>query len=54
LGSIDLFLPLEDAPTEPNLRPDAIYSVDLDVSCWPDAPVDELAVRRFAGRRSAS
>ena len=24
-GSIDLFLPLEDAPTEPNLRPDGVY-----------------------------
>jgi pilus assembly protein FimV len=53
-GSIDLFLPLEDAPTEPNLRPDGIYAVDLDVSSWPeDTPTDELAVRRSAGRRSA-
>ncbi len=50
-GSIDLFLPLEDAPTEPNLRPDGVYSVDLDVSAWPsDMPAEELEVRR---RRAA-
>jgi hypothetical protein len=52
-GSIDLFLPLEDAPTEPNLRPDGVYSVDLDVSAWPsDTTADELVVRRPAGLRS--
>jgi hypothetical protein len=52
-GSIDLFLPLEDAPTEPNLRPDRVYSVDLDVSAWPsDTPADELVIRRTAGLRS--
>ncbi len=50
-GSIDLFLPLEDTPTEPNIRPDGAYSVDLDVSGWPDdSATDELAARR-AGRR---
>jgi hypothetical protein len=54
-GSIDLFLPLEDAPTEPNLRPDRVYSVDLDVSAWPsDTPAEELEVRRPAGLRIVS
>jgi pilus assembly protein FimV len=54
-GSIDLFLPLEDAPTEPNLRYDGAFSVDLDVSSWPgDAAADDLVIRRSAGRRSAS
>jgi len=53
-GSIDLFLPLEDAPTEPDLRPDGIHSVDLDVSGFPtDTPADELVIRRSAGRRGA-
>jgi len=54
-GSIDLFLPLEDAPTEPNLRPDRVYAVDLDVSAWPDdTPAEELVVRRTALLRSVS
>ncbi len=61
-GSIDLFLPLEDAPASPGAAirvvsgsesgPAPMYSVDLDVSRWPTALVaDDLVVRRAAGRR---
>ena len=35
--------------------PDGVYSVDLDVSGWPDdQPADQLVVRRSAGLRSVS
>jgi hypothetical protein len=52
-GTIDLFLPLEDAPTEPS-RNDGKFAVDLDVSGWPDATQpDGLVVRRPVGLRSA-
>jgi pilus assembly protein FimV len=57
LGSIDLFLPLDDTPTEPNLRPPegAGFAVDLDVSSWTqDTAAEGLVVRRSVGRRGAS
>ena len=44
-GSIDLFLPLEDAPTEPNLRAEGVFSVDLDVSGGPEDEHDRRARR---------
>jgi len=49
-GTIDLFLPLEDAPVEASARHDGNAAVDLDVSVWPD---DGLVIRRAAGGRSA-
>ena len=48
-GSIDLYLPLDDAPTEPLRR----QAVDVDMSDWQDLPEQELVVRRAAGRRGA-
>ena len=56
-GAVDLFLPLEDAPASgfvalPIEARD--FSVDLDVSQWPDAAsADDLVIVRSAGRRGA-
>ena len=53
-GTIDLFLPLEDAPVEASARPDGRGAVDLDVSGWPDDSRPEgLVIRRAAGGRGA-
>ena len=53
-GTIDLFLPLEDAPAEPSSRHDGKFAVDLDVSGWPDDTAAEgLVIRRSVGRRGA-
>ena len=52
-GTIDLFLPLEDAPAEPSALHDGKAAVDLDVSGWPDDSQPEgLVIRRTAGRRA--
>ena len=52
-GTIDLYLPLDDAPTEP-LRPDAHGdAVDVDVSSWTDMADEERVIRLAAGRRGA-
>ena len=53
-GTIDLFLPLEDAPAEPSACHDGNAAVDLDVSGWPDDSRPEgLVIRRLAGGRGA-
>jgi pilus assembly protein FimV len=55
-GPIDLFLPLDDAPTEP-MPPfeNSAMSVDLDVSNWPgNEPTESLVIRRSVGRRGAA
>jgi hypothetical protein len=52
-GSIDLYLPLDDAPTEPLRRDAGGYAVDLDVSGWPDMPTEDLVIQRSAERRRA-
>jgi len=51
-GSIDLYLPLDDAPTVPLPREAVGSALDLDVSGWPDMPEEELVIRRSAGRRT--
>ena len=55
-GSIDLFLPLDDAATGPAtfLSGHDIHSVDLDVSNWDDAGADEFVIRRSPGRLGKS
>jgi hypothetical protein len=50
--SIDLYLPFDDAPTEPWPRDAGGHAVDVDVSGWPDMPDEPLAIRRSAGRRT--
>ncbi|MEO8081230.1 MAG: hypothetical protein ABI641_11910 [Caldimonas sp.] len=60
-GSIDLFLPLEDAPAAAsNVRamaagdgaPASTYSIDLDVSSWPgDVAAEDLVIRKSARLR---
>ncbi|MEO8835456.1 MAG: hypothetical protein ABI364_01815 [Caldimonas sp.] len=54
-GSIDLFLPLEEAPTEPIAHHDkSAFSVDLDISSWPEeSSAEQLVIRRSVGRRGA-
>ena len=48
-GSIDLFLPLEDAPVEPLPAQPGTVEVDLDVSQWPeDAVMSDLLGRPTA------
>ena len=56
LGSIDLFLPLEDAPVEPVRAQQGPLEVDLDVSQWPeDAVMSDLLSRpQPSGRRGAA
>jgi hypothetical protein len=50
-GTIDLFLPLDDA-AEASTRHDGRAAVDLDVSGWPEESRPEgLVIRRSAGRR---
>lgn len=58
-GSIDLFLPLEDAP--PPMQAAAVpadsggLAVDLDVSNWPeDATMSDLLIRRTSRQRGSS
>ena len=52
-GTIDLFLPLEDAPIEASARREGQATVDLDVSGWPDdSQAEGLVIRRSAGRRA--
>jgi len=55
-GSIDLFLPLEDAPVEARPSQHASLEVDLDVSQWPeDASMSDLLSRpRPSGRRGTA
>jgi hypothetical protein len=56
-GSIDLFLPLEDAPVEPvRAQPQGSAEVDLDISQWPeDAVMSDLLSRpNPSGRRGAA
>ena len=55
-GPIDLFLPLDDAPTEPMpVSGDSMFAVDLDVSSWPgNEPTEGLVIRRSVGRRGAA
>jgi len=57
-GSIDLFLPLEDAPVDPirAMERTAPLAVDLDVSQWPeDAAMSDLLSRpKPSGRRGAA
>jgi len=56
-GSIDLFLPLEDAPVEPvRAQPQGSVEVDLDISQWPeDAVMSDLLSRpNPSGRRGAA
>ena len=55
-GSIDLFLPLEDAPVAPVRAPHGAVEVDLDVSQWPeDAAMSDLLGRpKPSGRRGAA
>ena len=56
-GSIDVLLPLEDAPVDlAPTTPDAGgFAVDLDVSSWPDEPAaNSLVIRRSPGRRGAA
>jgi hypothetical protein len=57
-GSIDLFLPLEDAPADPirAMERTAPIEVDLDVSQWPeDAAMSDLLSRpKPSGRRGAA
>jgi hypothetical protein len=51
--AIDLYLPFDDAPTEPWPRDAGGQAVDLDVSGWPDVPDDgPLVIRRSAGRHT--
>ena len=52
-GSIDLYLPLDEAPTEPLRRDAGGYAVDLDVSGWADLATEDLVIRRSAERRRA-
>ena len=55
-GSIDLFLPLDDATaTAPGGDPaERVYAVDLDVSDWmPDEADAPLVIRRSPGRHGA-
>jgi hypothetical protein len=54
-GTIDLFLPLEDARTEPSPHHEGKFAIDLDVSGWPDdAQSEGLVIRRSVSRRGAS
>ncbi|MGZ8259508.1 MAG: hypothetical protein ACXWUL_03025, partial [Caldimonas sp.] len=52
-GSIDLYLPLDDAPTEPLRRDAGGHAVDFDVSGWAEMPEEPLVIRRSAGGRGA-
>ncbi|HEY2558967.1 MAG TPA: hypothetical protein VGI48_04565 [Caldimonas sp.] len=51
-GSVDLYLPFDDAPTEPWPRDAGGHAVDVDVSGWPDMPDEPLVIRRSAGGRA--
>ncbi|MEO7057042.1 MAG: hypothetical protein ABI281_08125 [Caldimonas sp.] len=55
-GSIDLFLPLDDAGSQPStfVSGHDIHSVDLDVSSWDEAGADEFVIRRAPGRLGKS
>ncbi len=55
-GSIDVLLPLEDAPIDLTpTTPDAGgFAVDLDVSTWPKVTVKDLVIRRSPGRRGVA
>lgn len=55
-GSIDLFLPLDDAAAQApgGDSGERVYAVDLDVSDWmPDEPDAPLVIRRSPGRQGA-
>jgi len=53
-GTIDLFLPLEDARAEASAGHDGKTTVDLDVSGWPDDMRPEgPVIRRSANGRGA-
>ena len=58
-GSIDLFLPLEDAPPPKHAAAvsanDGGFTVDLDVSNWPeDATMSDLLIRRPPRQRGSA
>ena len=55
-GSIDVLLPLEDAPIDltPTTPDGGSFAVDLDVSSWPDqSAANSLIIHRVPGRRGA-
>jgi hypothetical protein len=56
-GSIDVLLPLEDAPIDltPTTPDGGGFAVDLDVSSWPDeSAANSLIIHRLPGRRGAA